>query len=303
LAIFGPSGVGKSESAFRISQALFNKVGDDLNAVPKPSLVLRGEDYSEVAEVVVQHGIAEARRQMRNQIIQHLQLTHGDAIIIFDEVQKVMPGILEVFLPALDANGFFSQVTYHPVTKEPVTKYYSTKNVVFLFISDIGHDMLTKAVLRYNDRHLIDGTFLKNEVKALLDKQWERLQFGKTITHVIPYMPLEPFHIDLILHKQLDYLSQQGMQDQKWLRLVIDEDVFDWLAIAESYNYESVTAEFAIFNESIGVEEIVERTKYFARWGARAGPLAMLRGYLMQMRPWKPRKLSVFSRFLVNDIS
>lgn len=274
-----------------------------MNAVPKPSLVLRGEDYSEVAEVVVQHGIAEARRQMRNQIIQHLQLTHGDAIIIFDEVQKVMPGILEVFLPALDANGFFSQVTYHPVTKEPVTKYYSTKNVVFLFISDIGHDMLTKAVLRYNDRHLIDGTFLKNEVKALLDKQWERLQFGKTITHVIPYMPLEPFHIDLILHKQLDYLSQQGMQDQKWLRLVIDEDVFDWLAIAESYNYESVTAEFAIFNESIGVEEIVERTKYFARWGARAGPLAMLRGYLMQMRPWKPRKLSVFSRFLVNDIS
>lgn len=298
LAIFGPSGVGKSESAFRISQALFNKVGDDLNAVPKPSLVLRGEDYSEVAEVVVQHGVAEARRQMRNQIIQHLQHTHGDAIIIFDEVQKVMPGILEVFLPALDANGFFSQVTYHPVTKEPVTKYYSTKNVVFLFISDIGHDMLTKAVLRYNDRHLIDGTFLKNEVKALLDKQWERLQFGKTITHAIPYMPLEPFHIDLILHKQLDYLSQQGMQDQKWLRLVIDEDVFDWLAIAESYNYEAVTAEFAIFNESTGMEDIVERTKYFARWGARAGPLAMLRGYLMQMRPWKPRTLSCYSLLL-----
>lgn len=298
LAIFGPSGVGKSESAFRISQALFNKVGEDLNAVPKPSLVLRGEDYSEVAEVVVQHGIAEARRQMRNQIIQHLQHTHGDAIIIFDEVQKVMPGILEVFLPALDANGFFSQVTYHPVTKEPVTKYYLTKNVVFLFISDIGHDMLTKAVLRYNDRHLIDGTFLKNEVKALLDKQWERLQFGKTITHAIPYMPLEPFHIDLILHKQLDYLSQQGMQDQKWLRLVIDEDVFDWLAIAESYNYEAVTAEFAIFNESTGMEDIVERTKYFARWGARAGPLAMLRGYLMQMRPWKPRTLSCYSLLL-----
>lgn len=298
LAIFGPSGVGKSESAFRISQALFNKVGDDLNAVPKPSLVLRGEDYSEVAEVVVQHGVAEARRQMRNQIIQHLQHTHGDAIIIFDEVQKVMPGILEVFLPALDANGFFSQVTYHPVTKEPVTKYYLTKNVVFLFISDIGHDMLTKAVLRYNDRHLIDGTFLKNEVKALLDKQWERLQFGKTITHAIPYMPLEPFHIDLILHKQLDYLSQQGMQDQKWLRLVIDEDVFDWLAIAESYNYEAVTAEFAIFNESTGMEDIVERTKYFARWGARAGPLAMLRGYLMQMRPWKPRTLSCYSLLL-----
>lgn len=270
-----------------------------MNAVPKPSLVLRGEDYSEVAEVVVQHGIAEARRQMRNQIIQHLQHTHGDAIIIFDEVQKVMPGILEVFLPALDANGFFSQVTHHPVTKEPVTKYYSTKNVVFLFISDIGHDMLTKAVLRYNDRHLIDVTFLKNEVKALLDKQWERLQFGKTITHVIPYMPLEPFHIDLILHKQLDYLSQQGMQDQKWLRLVIDEDVFDWLAIAESYNYEAVTAEFPIFNDSTGVEEITERTKYFARWGARAGPLAMLRGYLMQMRPWKPRKLSVYSLVLL----
>lgn len=263
-----------------------------MNTVPKPSLVLRGEDYSEVAEVVVQHGIAEARRQMRNQIIHHLQQTHGEAMIIFDEVQKVMPGILEVFLPALDANGFFSQVSYHPVTKEPVTKYYPTKNVVFLFISDIGHDMLTKAVLRYNDRHLIDGTFLKNEVKALMDKQWERLQFGKTITHVIPYMPLEPFHIDLILHKQLDYLSQQGMQDQKWLRLVIDEDVFDWLAIAESYNYEAVTAEFALFNESTGIEEIVERTKYFARWGARAGPLAMLRGYMMQMRPWKPRKLT-----------
>jgi hypothetical protein len=294
LSIMGPSGVGKSETAFRIGQALFGKPTDPINAVPKPYLVLRGEDFSEEAEIVKQHGIAEARRQLRNQVIKHLQTNHGEAMIVFDEVRKVIPGILEVFLPALDQNGFFSQVTYHPVTKEPETKQYPTKNVVFIFISDIGHDLLTKAVLRFNDRSAIDSTYLKNEVKSLMDKQWARLQFGKTITNVIPYMPLEPLHIDLILHKQLNYLSNQGVREQNWLRLIIDEDVFDWLAIAESYYYEAITGEFTVFNETSGEETIQERTKYFAKWGARAGPLNALKGNLMRMRPFRHSKYFFF---------
>lgn len=316
LAFTGPSGVGKSESAFRIGQALFNKANDPIDHNPQPVLVLRGEDYSEEAEIVVQHGVTEARKQLRNQIIDHLIVTGNEAMIIFDEVQKVVPGVLEVFLPALEQNGYFARVTHNKVTKEPTTKYFSTRHVVFIFISDIGESLLTKAILRYGGRHQIDGAYLRNEVKSLMDAQWARLQFGKTIRGVIPFFPLEPFHIWHILQKQIANLDLQGQQS-KWLRLVVDDDVLDWLSTSELYKYEAVTAKFTVFNDSnsssyisgedtpateisrteVEAGESVEVTKYFAKWGARAGPLTDLRSLIWNMRlqgkfgKWRPGEI------------
>ena len=38
----------------------------------------------------------QIQESIRNRIIDHLEYCGGNAVIVFDEVQKVMPGTLEV---------------------------------------------------------------------------------------------------------------------------------------------------------------------------------------------------------------
>lgn len=317
LAFTGPSGVGKSESAYRMSQALFTQEVDDK---PCGLLVLRGEDYSDNAEIVQQNGISEARKQIRDQICEHLDITGGEAMIIFDEVQKVSPGVLEVFLPALDKHGFLTRSYIDSRTGISHTYHCSTSHAIFVFISDIGNEELRNAVLQYGDRDLIDMIYFRNEVRMLMDEQWTRLNFGKTIKDVIPFMPLEPSHIWSILQKQVQLFSE-GNRGKYWLKLVVDDRVIDHLAVSEMYKYETITAEVTttiVEDEEEGdigsrhdsnhnsndnsndnsssskSQKTITRTvtKNFAKWGARAGPLPHLEGAIDDhMQPWRTGQL------------
>jgi len=51
---------------------------------------------------------------------------------------------------------------------------------------------------------LIPRPLLRSEVKNALDAQWTRLQLGKTIKEVVPFLPLEPHHI-----RQVSYVKQR----------------------------------------------------------------------------------------------
>lgn len=306
LAFTGPSGVGKSESAYRMSQALFTQVVDDK---PCGLLVLRGEDYSDNAEIIQQNnGISEARKQIRDQICEHLNITGGEAMIVFDEVQKVSPGVLEVFLPALDKHGFFTRSFIDSRTGISHTHHCTTSHAIFIFISDIGNEELRDAVLQYGDRDLIDMIYFRNEVRMLMDEQWTRLNFGKTIKDVIPFMPLEPSHIWSILQKQV-HLFSEGNRGKYWLKLVFDDQVIDHLAVSDMYKYETITAEVtsavvddeaddsnddSINDSNNDTIKTTTRTvtKNFAKWGARAGPLPLLEGAIEDhMQPWRTGQL------------
>jgi hypothetical protein len=93
-------GVGKTESAFKLSEALFadKRIVDtvyDQQKLPCGLLALRGEDYS-VSSEAASEGTHEVHRLLKARIVDHLIETDGNAMILFDEVQKVMPGVLEV---------------------------------------------------------------------------------------------------------------------------------------------------------------------------------------------------------------
>ena len=105
-----------------------------------------------------------------------------------------------------------------------VSHQYSTANCIFLFISDIGADMMTKLLLTYGNRSAIPQSVLRNEVKSALDSQWERLRFGKTIKEVVPFLPLEPEHVREVLTSKLRKLSDRSRHSH-WLELAVDEAV------------------------------------------------------------------------------
>ncbi|KAJ1441782.1 hypothetical protein B484DRAFT_442577 [Ochromonadaceae sp. CCMP2298] len=313
LALTGPTGVGKSETAFRLAEALLAKKklvrggGGRRRGryLPSGLLTLRGEDYAEGDLLQLQGGL-------RDRVMDHLDLCGGSAVVVLDEVQKLLPGVLEVLMPALDSRGSLRRTHYVPYAYESkaqsasasaaaaalsyaaslaswgwggsvapqegsgrgesgrsgsvngrsdgnggsgggigasggsqyedrrqlkaVTEEHSTENVVFIFVSDIGADRMTKLVLRYGDRALVPQSVLRSEVRAALDAQWARLRFGKVVREVVPYLPLEPRHMRAILRAKLRQLGEDR-QFSFWAGLAVDREVVSYLVGRDFISY------------------------------------------------------------------
>jgi hypothetical protein len=140
-----------------------------------------------------------------------------------------------------------------------VTRRYSTDKAIFLFISDIGADVMTKIVSKFGDRSSVPIYELRKEIKNSLDAQWERLEFTKSINEVVPYLPLEPQHIQEVIIKKMERYTHQ-YQLVKWLDVVLEEDVALYLSSSDFISYYS--SEGMIFSRG-GVRSVTTSEFFF----------------------------------------
>jgi len=168
----------------------------------------------------------------------------------------------------------------------------STEHVIFILISDIGADKMIKLVLEYGNRTLIPRQVIRHEVRASLDEQWSRLRLGKLVKEVVPYLPLEPEHIRLIMQGKLMRTSSEYRYNY-WLDLIVDPDVVHFLASPPFVKYSVFQAKMQPIGKianfpvadsqqcqndpgcdrrsSSGSSTIpATKTKIFATWGARS---------------------------------
>lgn len=123
-----------------------------------------------------------------------------------------------------------------------VTRQYNTGRCIFLFVSDIGADVMTKLLMKAGDRKDMSIYELRNEIKRTLDQQWERLEmFTKSVNEVIPYLPLEPIHIQQIFTSKL-LKFMKGFQLKRWLTIHIEEDVVLELTSSHYIGYNITTS-------------------------------------------------------------
>ena len=238
LAFSGPTGVGKSETSFRIAEGLLSsshKVGGRL--VPKGLLILRGEDYSS-SSALAQKGLGEIFSAVRKKLEAHYAECGGNAVIIIDEVQKVVPGALEALTELIDSRGSISfptpkssfcsalsSVTPSSVSSStssycPSTTHISTANSVFILISDIASEVMIKVLLAYQHRSLVPTNTIREVVKDALDAQWERLKLGKYIKEVVPFLPLERQHIQHIFAIKVQQIGID-LRSKRWRDLMV----------------------------------------------------------------------------------
>jgi hypothetical protein len=116
--------------------------------------------------------------------------------------------------------------------------------VIFIFISDIGADRMTKLVLSYGNRSAIPQALLRSEIKTALDAQWSRLRLGKFVTEVVPYLPLEPEHIREILQAKLRNMASSHRHSY-WAELIVDADVLSLIAAPPMVKYSVYSAKTA----------------------------------------------------------
>jgi hypothetical protein len=264
--------------------------------------------------------------RIKTRIAEHVSSCGGNAVVVLDEVQKMLPGALEVLVPALDSRGSLS--TYSRSTSSdqrpasatpeksldylqalsPTRRHgdrpervvqVSTERVIFILISDIGADKMIKLVLEYGNRTLIPRQLMRHEVRASLDEQWSRLRLGKLVKEVVPYLPLEPEHIRLIMRGKLMHTASE-YRYKYWLDLIVDPDVVFFLASPPFVKYSVFQAKMssrggAIANVAAAISTDSQclnsphcdqsttsssnggssthptaKTKIFATWGARS---------------------------------
>ncbi|CAH0483016.1 unnamed protein product [Peronospora belbahrii] len=275
LAITGPTGTGKTEMSNLIAEALFKrkkKLPRSEKWVPSGLLIFRGEDFSDNFT----NPITEYHTQIKNRLAEHLYYCSGNAVVVIDEVQKVIPHTLDVLMEAVSES---SQLSYY---KHGVTQNIDTANVIFVLVSDIGVSEMEQVMIQYDAREEIPTVQLERVVKAALDDQWKRLDFGKMIDQVIPFLPFEHQHIVEIIALKLRQLDE-NYRSKYWHRLWIEENIADYMSRLDSVHYKV---------RSAVVNGKVKSSKVFAKYGARdveTGPIQLLKSKLLRyLRPFNP---------------
>ena len=238
----------------------------------------------------------QIQNRIKSRVVDHIRVCSGKAVVVIDEIQKISPGALDILMPGLSERGSFT-VDQKPsanesyldafwrLTESSTPVQVKTENVVFIFISDIGAELMTKMLLTYGDRSLIPKTELRNEVRAALDQQWARLKFGKVISEVIPFLPLEPVHIREILRDKLERMSEH-FKLVNWNHFHVDDDVIDYMIGPNFIKYTvhhpqkrslkqtSDGLVLACSSDSVdgscSVGEETAKSRIFATWGARS---------------------------------
>ncbi|ETI56283.1 hypothetical protein L914_01060 [Phytophthora nicotianae] len=275
LAITGPTGTGKTEMSNLIAEALFKrkkKLPNSEKRVPSGLLIFRGEDFSDNFT----NPITEYHTQIKTRLAEHLHHCSGKAVVVIDEVQKVIPHTLDVLMEAVSES---SQFSYY---KHGVTKNIDTANVIFVLVSDIGVGEMEQVMIQYDTRDEIPTVQLERVVKSALDDQWKRLDFGKMIDQVIPFLPFEHQHIVEIIALKLRQLDE-NYRGKYWHRLWIEDNIADYMSRLDSVHYKV---------RSAVVNGKVKSSKVFAKYGARdveTGPIQLLKSKLLRyLRPFNP---------------
>jgi ATP-dependent Clp protease ATP-binding subunit ClpA len=187
LAFTGPVGIGKSEASMLAASAMLNRGKRTVNGHPKGLFLFQGSDYMDESQV------GTNQERIRSALYAHFTSCNRKGLVVFDEVQKCAPGILDSFGTLLGARPYVTDPS-NPRNKLQI----DPSNLLFIFVSDIGKKEMLTQVLQHERREDVPDQRLEVVVRSALDKQWKRLNFGRYIDAVIPFLPLEPTQVQLL---------------------------------------------------------------------------------------------------------
>ena len=203
---------------------------------PFKNAVVRGEILSKLAQVYTRcnsqltiflndwiHRLLEFERSVQG---------NGNGIIIFDEVQKVIPGGLDFLSSLLENDGYFE---YKDIR-------YNVGNTIIIFITDIGANDIVKLSLIKSHNGKFEQQMLRNIVKSLMDKHWDELRIGKYVNEVVPFFPLSQSGLEKIMDSKLYedrmfYVKKKFMSD-----LLVDARVISYLCSSIFHYFFSIVA-------------------------------------------------------------
>ena len=277
LAFTGPTGVGKTETATLVAEALLKKkirMSRRGRMISKGLLVFQGADF---ADDTVPRKDYHAR--ITSQFAKVLRKCGNHAVVIFDEVQKVAAGTLDVLMEAMSEHP---RLTYYN-SKTQETETFDTSKVVFILITDVGGDRMFELILEKNGRELITKSYVQKEIRTILRKQWDRLQFTRVVSGNVPFLPLEQEHIREILEFKMQQLNHQGIKKHLWKRIEWTPEFVNHVTTVKNNKYIKY-----IQYETTESKKRGYASRIFAKYGARNimndGPLDGIKTQLLKIK-------------------
>jgi ATP-dependent Clp protease ATP-binding subunit ClpA len=202
----GPSGVGKTELAFQLSQCLkCSFVRLDMSEFQEKHSVSRliGSPPGYV-------GFGDGSTGS-GALINELE-QNPNCVLLIDEAEKAHPDVLNIFLQAMDRG----------VITSASQKTVSLSRVLLIFTSNLGSDCLSRSPIGFGDR-----SQLQDPTGAI--RQFFAPEFRNRLDASIVFDPLTPQACESVVSKFLTNLSK--LCAAKLVNLVVDPSARSWLAV------------------------------------------------------------------------
>jgi len=209
----GTTGVGKTELAKSLADCLFN----DENAMTRIDMSEFQEKHSVSKLVGAPPGYVgyDEGGQLTEAVRRRPY-----SIILLDEIEKAHPDVFNLLLQVLD-DGRLTDAKGRTV---------NFKNTIIIMTSNLGSNLIHQSFTNIKLSEF-DTTAKKAKLKVIeLLKQTIRPEFLNRIDETILFTPLTRKDIKEIVQLQLDQLKSKLLKQD--IKLMINEDAFDWIAEA-----------------------------------------------------------------------
>lgn len=199
----GPSGVGKTETALALADALY---GGERNLI-----TINLSEFQESHTVSTLKGappgyIGYGEGGVLTEAVRRCPYS----VVLLDEVEKAHPDVHEVFYQVFD-KGYM---------EDGEGRYIDFKNTILLLTSNAGSDLLTS--LCEDPALLPDPAALRDTLMPELRKTFSAAFLGRLV--VVPYLPLAPENLDRIVRLHLDRVVKR-MREQHDIALTYGDAV------------------------------------------------------------------------------
>jgi len=193
----GPTGVGKTELAKALAQALF----DDEHNMVRIDMTEYMEKYSVSRLIGAPPGYVgyEEGGQLTEAVRRHPY-----SVILFDEVEKAHPDVFNILLQVLD-DGRITDSQGRTV---------DFKNTIIILTSNLGSGAILEGI--GTDGKISESA--KDEVNAMLKQQF-RPEFLNRLDEIVFYKPLSRNEIDKILDLLIEDLQKRLEEKQLTVKL------------------------------------------------------------------------------------
>ena len=188
----GPTGVGKTELAKALAQALF----DDEHNIVRIDMSEYMEKYSVSRLIGAPPGYVgyEEGGQLTEAVRRKPY-----AVVLFDEIEKAHPDVFNILLQVLD-DGRITDSQGRTV---------DFKNTIIILTSNLGSQYILEGITE--DNEISDGA--KSQVEMLLKQQF-RPEFLNRLDEIVFYKPLSKIEIYSILELMIQDLQQRLKEKQ-----------------------------------------------------------------------------------------